>query len=94
MNFQLNSNGLSTILYPLLCVGNLFNFYWLYTCVKGDFCMYHMIYNLSWIYVDISEVENISVARGPSLEEVTLEPADTEELDKFLNEGNTAEEAS
>jgi hypothetical protein len=53
-----------------------------------------MIYNLSWIYVDISEVENISVARGPSLEEVTLEPANAEELDKFLNEGNTAEEAS
>lgn len=39
-------------------------------------------------------MENISVARGPSLEEVTLEPADTEELDKFLNDGNTAEGAS
>jgi hypothetical protein len=49
---------------------------------------------LSWIYVDISEVENISVTRGPLLEEVTLEPADTEELDKFLNDGSTAEEAS
>jgi hypothetical protein len=55
---------------------------------------YCIIDNLSWIYVDISEVKNISVARGPSLEEVTLEPADTEELDKFLNDGNTAEEAS
>jgi len=53
-----------------------------------------VIYNLLWIYVDISEVENISVARGPSLEEVTLEPADTEELDNFLNDGNTAREAS
>lgn len=60
----------------------------------SDFCKYCIIYNLSWIYVDISEVENISVARGPSLEEVTLELADTEELDNFLNDGNTAEEAS
>lgn len=42
----------------------------------------------------LPKVKNISVARGPSLEEVTLEPADTEELDKFLNDGNTAEEAS
>jgi len=49
---------------------------------------------LSWIFVDISEVENISVARGPSLEEVTLDLADTEELDNFLNDGNTAEGAS
>jgi hypothetical protein len=39
-------------------------------------------------------VKNISVARGPSLEEVTLEPANTEELDKFLNDGNIAEQAS
>jgi hypothetical protein len=60
---------------------------------KSD-CKCCIIYKLSWIYVDISEVENISVARGPSLEEVTLEPADTEELDKFLNDANTAEEAS
>ena len=60
----------------------------------SDFCKYCIIYNLSWIYVDILEVENISVARGPSLEEVTLEPADTEDLDKFLNDGNTTEGAS
>jgi hypothetical protein len=55
-----------------------------------------VLYNLLLVlvYVDISEVNNISFARGPSLEEVTLEPADTEELDKFLNDGNTAEEAS
>ena len=60
----------------------------------SDFCEYCIIYNLSWIFVDISEVENISVARGPSLEEVTLDLADTEELDNFLNDGNTAEGAS
>ncbi|KAJ9601619.1 hypothetical protein L9F63_000227 [Diploptera punctata] len=35
----------------------------------------------------------VGVARGPSLEEVTLEPADSEELDKFLND-STLEEAS
>lgn len=55
-----------------------------------------VLYNLLLVlvYVDIAEVENISFARGPSLEEVTLEPADTEELDNFLNDGSTAEEAS
>jgi len=63
-------------------------------CLQVIFCRYCIIYNLSWIYVDISEVESISVARGPSLEEVTLEPANTEELDKFLNDGSTAEKAS
>jgi hypothetical protein len=60
----------------------------------SDFCKYCIIYYLSWIYVGISEVENVSVARGPSLEEVTLEPANTEELDNFLNDGNPAEKAS
>jgi hypothetical protein len=39
-------------------------------------------------------MENISVARGPSLEEVTLEPADAEELDKFLNDDSTEQNAS
>lgn len=55
-----------------------------------------VLYNLLLVlvYVDVAEVENISFARGPSLEEVTLEPADTEELDNFLNDGNIAEEAS
>jgi hypothetical protein len=38
-------------------------------------------------------MENIGVARGPSLEEVTLEPADQEELDTFLNDGSTEEKA-
>lgn len=36
----------------------------------------------------LPKMENIGVARGPSLEEVTLEPADPEELDKFLNDDN------
>jgi hypothetical protein len=45
------------------------------------------------VYFYISEMENIDVARGPSLEEVTLEPADPEELDKFLNDDNTAQKA-
>jgi hypothetical protein len=55
-----------------------------------------VLYNLLLVlvYVDIAEVENISFARGPALEDVTLEPADTEELDNFLNDGSTAEEAS
>lgn len=60
---------------------------------KSDW-KYCITENLCWIHVDISEVKNISVARGPSLEEVTLEPANTEELDKFLNDGNIAEQAS
>jgi hypothetical protein len=41
----------------------------------------------------ISEMDNIGVARGPSLEEVTLEPADSEELDKFLNDDSTEQNA-
>jgi hypothetical protein len=38
-------------------------------------------------------MEKISVARGPSLEEVTLELADAEELDKFLNDDSTEQNA-
>jgi hypothetical protein len=39
-------------------------------------------------------VKNIGVARGPSLEEVTLEAADPEELDKFLKDDNTTQQAN
>jgi hypothetical protein len=41
----------------------------------------------------IAEMENIGVARGPSLEEVTLEPADSEELDKFLNDDSSEQKS-
>jgi hypothetical protein len=41
----------------------------------------------------IAEMENIGVARGPSLEEVTFEPADPEELDKFLSDDNSEEKS-
>ncbi|PSN30438.1 hypothetical protein C0J52_25519 [Blattella germanica] len=33
---------------------------------------------------------SLPIARGPSLEEVTLDPADNDELDKFLNDENAA----
>jgi hypothetical protein len=39
-------------------------------------------------------VKNIGVIRGPSLEEVTLEPTDPEELDKFFNDDSTTQQAS
>ncbi|XP_021914071.1 dysbindin-like isoform X2 [Zootermopsis nevadensis] len=42
----------------------------------------------------LPKVKNIGVIRGPSLEEVTLEPTDTEELDKFLNDDSTTLQAS
>lgn len=41
----------------------------------------------------IAGMENIGVAMGPSLEEVTLEPADPEELDKFLNDDNSEQKS-
>jgi hypothetical protein len=39
-------------------------------------------------------VKDIGVIRGPSLEEVTLEPTDPEELDKFLNDDDTTQQAT
>lgn len=53
-----------------------------------------IIYYLAWVCFYISEVKNIGVIRGPSLEEVTLEPTDPEELDKFFNDDSTTQQAS
>ncbi|XP_033610253.1 dysbindin isoform X2 [Cryptotermes secundus] len=41
----------------------------------------------------LPKMENIGVARGPALEEVTLEPADPEELDKFLNDDSSEQKS-